>query len=148
MLVDGIFAIAAGFQAAQRQERSWPLFLEGVVDILAGIIAFFWPAITLLVLVFVVAFWAIVSGILLIAAPFGPPGRREWLLALGGILSVIFGVLSVIFGVLLLMAPITGALVLALWFGAYAVAFGVVMLIVAFRLRSQHRRAEHLARAA
>jgi Short repeat of unknown function (DUF308) len=73
MLVDGIFAIAAGFQAAQRQERSWPLFLKGVVDILAGTIAFFRPAITLLVLVFVVAFWAIVSGILLIAAAFHPP---------------------------------------------------------------------------
>jgi PAS domain S-box-containing protein len=63
MLVDGIFALIAGFRAARRHERSWPLFLEGVADILAGVIAFFWPGITLLVLVFLVGFWAIFSGV-------------------------------------------------------------------------------------
>jgi uncharacterized membrane protein HdeD (DUF308 family) len=74
-----------------------------VADILTGVIAFLWPAITLLVLVFLVAFWAIVSGILLIAAAFRSAGRREWLFALGSVLSVLFGVL--------LLAPITGAVV-------------------------------------
>src|ERR671910_2417211 len=54
LLVDGAFALIAGFRAARRDERSWPLFLEGVADIVAGVVAFFWPAITLLVLVFLV----------------------------------------------------------------------------------------------
>jgi uncharacterized membrane protein HdeD (DUF308 family) len=133
MLVDGVLAIAAGVQAARRHERSWPLFLEGVVDVAAGLIAFFWPAITLLVLVYVIGFWAILSGLLMIAAALRPPNRHEWLLALAGVLSVIFGSL-------LLIAPVAGAVVLAWWFGAYAFAFGIVLLILAFRLR---RRAGH-----
>jgi uncharacterized membrane protein HdeD (DUF308 family) len=141
MLVDGIFALIAGLRAASRHERSWPLFLEAAADIVAGVIAFFWPAITLLVLVFLVGFWAIFSGVMMIAAAIRPAGRREWLLALGGLLSVIFGIL-------VLIAPITGAVVLALWFGAYAVAFGIVLLILAFRLRRHGRRIEPVARTA
>ena len=90
LLVDGVFALIAGFRAARRHERSWPLFLEGVADIAAGLVAFFWPGIALLALVYLVAFWAIVSGVFLIATAFRPSGRREWLLALGGAISVIF----------------------------------------------------------
>jgi uncharacterized membrane protein HdeD (DUF308 family) len=141
LLVDGVFAIAAGVQAARQHERSWPLFLEGVADIVAGLIAFFWPAITLLALVYLTGFWAIVSGVLMIASAFRPPRRREWLLALAGALSVIFGVL-------ILFAPIAGAVVLAWWFGAYAFAFGVVLLILAFRLHRRARRPDAVARAA
>jgi uncharacterized membrane protein HdeD (DUF308 family) len=141
LLVDGVFALIAGFRAARRQERSWPLFLEGVADIAAGLVAFFWPGIALLALVYLVAFWAIVSGVFLIAMAFRPSGRREWLLALGGVISVIFGVL-------LVFAPIPGAVVLAWWFGAYALAFGIVLLIVAFRLRRQRERPEPVVHAA
>ena len=86
LLVDGAFAIAAGVQAARQHERSWPLFLEGVADIVAGLIAFFWPAITLLALVYLTGFWAIVSGVLMIASAFRPPRRHEWLLTLAGAL--------------------------------------------------------------
>jgi uncharacterized membrane protein HdeD (DUF308 family) len=132
MLVDGVLAIAAAVQAARRHERSWPLLLEGVADIAAGLIAFFWPAITLLVLVYVIGFWAIVSGILMIGSALRPPRRDEWLFVLAGILSMIFGGL-------ILIAPVVGAVVLAWWFGAYAFAFGIVLLILAFRLR----RPEH-----
>jgi uncharacterized membrane protein HdeD (DUF308 family) len=141
LLVDGVFALIAGFRAARRHERSWPLFLEGVADIAAGLVAFFWPGIALLALVYLVAFWAIVSGVFLIATAFRPSGRREWLLALGGAISVIFGVM-------LVFAPIPGAVVLAWWFGAYALAFGVVLLVGAFRLRRQRQHPEPLARAA
>lgn len=141
LLVDSAFALIAGFRAARRHERSWPLFLQALADIAAGLIAFLWPGIALLALVYLVAFWAIVTGAFLIATAFRPSGRRDWLLGLGGVVSVTFGVL-------LVFAPITGAVVLAWWFGAYALAFGIVLLIVAFRLRRQRQRTEPLARAA
>ena len=141
LLVDGAFALIAGFRSARRHERSWPLFLEGVANIAAGLVAFLWPGIALLALVYLVAFWAILSGVFLIATAFRPDAQREWLLALGGVISVIFGVL-------LVFAPIPGAVVLAWWFGAYALAFGIVLLISAFRSHHQRRRLVPSARAA
>ena len=58
----------------------------------------------------------------------------EWLLILGGIASVLFGVLITI-------APLAGALVIALWVGAYTLVFGVLLIALAFRLRSWEKAA-------
>jgi uncharacterized membrane protein HdeD (DUF308 family) len=89
-----------------------------------------WPAITLLVLVYIIAAWALVTGIFEIAAAIRLRHHvaGEWLLALVGLLSIIFGVL-------LFAAPGPGAIVLAWWMGAYIFVFGVMMLVLAFRLR-------------
>lgn len=127
-IADGIFAIIAAVRAAQKHER-WTLFLlEGVTGIIAGVLAFLWPTITLFVFVVLVAAWAIVSGALMLAAAFRlGPGR--WWFALGGAASLVYGALLVI-------APAIGALVLTWWIGAYALVFGIAMLIAAFRLRA------------
>ena len=66
MLVDGAFAIAAGIKAARNGERWGLLMVEGLVDIAAGVVAFIWPAITLVALVWLIAIWAIVSGALML----------------------------------------------------------------------------------
>jgi uncharacterized membrane protein HdeD (DUF308 family) len=133
MLVDGIFAIVAGVRAAQRHERWGTLILEGLANILAAAVAFLWPAITVLVFVYLIAGWSIVSGILLAAAAFRLEHGR-WLLALSGVMSVVFGVL-------LAVMPIAGAVVLTLWLGAYALIFGALLVGVAFRLKSQAGKA-------
>ena len=94
MFVDGVFAIISGIRAARSGESWGLLILEGVVDLAAGAIAVLWPAITLVVLVWIVAIWAIVSGALMLAAAFSlnlDYGR--WWLALGGIASTVFGIL-------------------------------------------------------
>jgi hypothetical protein len=61
-LVDGIFAIAAGIRGSGG--RRWLLLAEGVLGVLAGLVVFFWPDITALVLLYVIAAWAIFTGIL------------------------------------------------------------------------------------
>jgi uncharacterized membrane protein HdeD (DUF308 family) len=133
-VVDGIFAIVAAVRAAERHARWWSLALQGVVDIVAGIIAFVWPAVTVLVLLFLVAFWAIVTGVLEIAAAIRL--RREiqgeWLLILSGILSVVFG------GALLAV-PGAGLVVIIWWIGAYALVSGIVMITLAFKLRARRQ---------
>jgi uncharacterized membrane protein HdeD (DUF308 family) len=46
MLLDGILAIIAGVRAARRHDRWGWLIVEGVVDLVAGVIAVVWPLIT------------------------------------------------------------------------------------------------------
>jgi uncharacterized membrane protein HdeD (DUF308 family) len=129
-LADGVFNVIAFFRVASHH---WALLTEGVVGIIAGILTFVWPAITALVLLYLIAFWAIFTGLLEIIA--GIRLRKaiasEWLL-------LVMGVLSLLFGVFILFAPGAGALAIVLWIGAYALVFGTTLLVLAFRLRG-HR---------
>jgi uncharacterized membrane protein HdeD (DUF308 family) len=129
-LVDGIFNVTAAFRSASHH---WALLIEGVIGILAGILTFAWPAITAIALLYLIAFWAIFTGIFEIIA--GVRLRRaitnEWAL-------ILMGVLSLLFGILILFAPGAGALAIVLWIGVYALIFGVFLLVLAFRLRG-HR---------
>jgi uncharacterized membrane protein HdeD (DUF308 family) len=129
-LVDGIFNIIAFLRVASHH---WALLIEGLIGIIAGILTFTWPTITALALLYVIAFWAIFTGIFEIIA--GIRLRKvitnEWLLLLMGILSFLFGMF-------VLIAPGAGALAIVLWIGAYALVFGIILLVLAFRLRG-HR---------
>ena len=141
MLVDGVFAIVSGIKAARSGERWGLLILEGIVDLAAGVVAFLWPAITLVALIWIVAVWAVVSGVLMLSAAFTLNiDHGRWWLALGGIASVIFGILLVI-------EPLIGAVVLTLWIGAYALVFGVFLLVVAFQLHSRKEERDRRAPA-
>jgi len=136
MLVDGIFGIISAVRAIRRKEDRWGLLIfEGLLDIATGVVAFLWPALTVVAFVWLIAAWAIVSGGLMTAAGFRlniEHGR--WWLVLGGLLSLAYGVL-------LIITPLIGAVVFTWWLGAYAVVFGVALVIFSLKLRSrQHER--------
>ena len=129
LLVDGVFALVAGLRAAERHERWGALILEGIFDLVAGAIVVMWPGMTLVVFIYMAAFWAVVSGIALLFAAFRLHRQHgEWLMILAGLLSIAWGVLVALF-------PIAGIVIWAWWIGAYALVFGIAMLILAFRLR-------------
>jgi len=132
MLVDGIFAIVAAVRAAGREARWWLLLVEGVLGVLAGLVAFLLPGITALALLYLVAAWAIFTGILQIvgAVRLRREIEGEWALILGGVLSVIFGVL-------LAVLPGPGILALVWLIGAYAVVSGMLLIVLAFRVRNR-----------
>ncbi len=139
-LVDGIFALVAAVRAAERRGTWWPLVLEGILGIVAGVLTFIWPGITALVLLYLIAAWAILTGIAEIVAAVRL--RRvltgEWLLGLAGVVSIIFGVLLIVF-------PGAGALAVIWLIGAYALVFGIVLIVLGFRLRSwQHHPNERI----
>ena len=137
MLVDGIFAIVGAVRAAGRETRWWLLLVEGVLGVLAGLVAFLWPGITALALLYLVAAWAIVTGILQIvgAIRLRREIEGEWALILGGVLSVIFGLV-------LAVLPGSGILALVWLIGAYAVVSGVLLIVLAFRVRNNRDEAE------
>ncbi|HKA99287.1 MAG TPA: HdeD family acid-resistance protein [Methyloceanibacter sp.] len=142
MFVDGGFAIASAWKAARTGERWGLLIVEGIVDIAAGLVAVIWPAITMVALIWLVAIWAIVSGVLMLYAALSlNRDHGRWWLALGGIASLIFGVLLVI-------EPLIGAVVLTMWIGAYAIVFGGLLLVLAFQLHSRKEERERKAPAA
>lgn len=135
-LVDGIFSLIAAFAMRDRVERWWVMALEGVIGILAGIVVFVWPGVSALVLLYVIAIWAIITGILEIVAAIQL--RREisgeWLLGLAGLASIVFGVLAILF-------PGAGALAVIWLIAAYAILFGIVLVALAFRVRRLHQQA-------
>ncbi len=133
-LVDGVLTLLAAFRGGVQHRIV--MLVEGVVSVLAGLAAFVWPGLTALVLLYIIAFWAIVTGVLEIVAAIRV--RRAISNELG---LVIGGVLSVVFGVVLLIAPGAGALAVIFLIGAYAVVFGIALLGLAWRLREHHQTA-------
>ena len=131
-LVDGVMSLIGAVRAAEAHERWGVLILEGLVGIAAAAVTVMWPAITTIALVFVIAAWAVITGALEIGAAIylRKVISGEWLLIVGGIASVLFGLL-------LVMVPVIGAVVIALWVGAYAFIFGVLLLALGFKLRSR-----------
>jgi uncharacterized membrane protein HdeD (DUF308 family) len=131
VLVDGILGIWLAIDGRKEYEDWWVLLIWGLVGIGVGILTFMSPGITALALLFFIAAWAIATGVLEIVAAIrlGREIKGEWLLILGGLLSVIFGVL-------LVAQPGAGALALVWLIGAYAVIFGIVLVMLAFKTRS------------
>jgi uncharacterized membrane protein HdeD (DUF308 family) len=93
-LIDGIFAIIAAVTVHGEGRRWWALLLEGIVGIAAGALTLLWPNITVLVLLALIAVWAVVTGVLEIitAIELRRHIQGEWLLALSGILSILLGI--------------------------------------------------------
>jgi len=131
LVVDGVLALIAAVRAVHHHERWGMLLIEGVLNLVMGVIAAVFPAAAVLWFVLVTAAWALLSGAFMLAAAFSlHVTHGRWWLALGGIVSLLWGVM-------LIIAPLMGALVLTWWLGAYAIVFGVTMLVLAFQLRGR-----------
>jgi uncharacterized membrane protein HdeD (DUF308 family) len=128
-VVDGVINISLGFTHTGVHNR-WAYVLLGIVGIVAGVLTFFWPVITAFVLIMVIGAWAVVHGIFEIAAAIGLRRviRGEWLLALSGVVSILFGLVVFFF-------PLAGAIGIALVFGWYALIAGILLLALGIRMR-------------
>lgn len=128
-LVDGVFSLAAAVTKGPPAPRWW-LAIVGLLGIGAGIVTLMWPQVTGIALLYLIAAWAIVSGVFQIIGAFRlrKEIEDEWLLALSGLVSVVFGAL-------ILANPGAGALGVAFAIGAFAVLFGVLQIALSLRLK-------------
>lgn len=128
-LVDGVFAIIAAIKGGGPGPRWW-LALVGLCGVIIGLLTFFWPGVTALVLLVFIAAWAIIIGVFEIvgAIRLRKEIDNEWLL-------IASGVVSVIFGLILVAQPGTGALALLYIIGIYAIIYGILEIWLSLRLR-------------
>lgn len=127
-LVDGIAVGVTAFRAAPGTRT--PLVIQSVLAILLGLGALIWPLAFGIAAVFMIAVWAVVTGVaeIVTAVRLRAQISSEWLL-------IFVGALSVLIGALLFLQPMLGALTIVTVVGIYAIVFGVVMAIAGFRLR-------------
>lgn len=134
VLADGVINITGAWRASKASERWGAFLVEGLTGLVIAAVTFARPWVTAADLVYVVAAWAILTGLLEIASAMRMREyiAREWLLALTGALSLLFGV-----G--LLAASSLGTRGLATSIGIYAVVFGALMIALGFRIREWGR---------
>lgn len=134
-IIDGIVLVV---QSVRDKPEGWGWWLAmGVVSVLAGLVALFWPGITALALLYVIAFYAILFGITGIIGGI----RFRKVPESGWVWSVLAGVVAVLFGIVLLIFPGEGILSLIVLLGIYAILFGVLLIILAFQARSAAKKA-------
>ncbi len=142
-LANGIFTLGLAIRAPKGTPGTGTLVLLGLLGAAAGILTFFYPGVTALSLLWVVAFWAILTGAFEIAAAIQLRKQlsNEWALILSGILSVVFGGLVI-------ARPNAGVLSILWLIGTYAILYGVMLLTIAIKLRSLVSQARSAARLA
>jgi uncharacterized membrane protein HdeD (DUF308 family) len=125
----GVLAIIGAIHYA-RTDESWGLLaLEGLVSLLAAIVAVATPGLTVTLFLVLLASWAVLSGVLMLMAALNvDTAHGGWWLVLGGMAATLYGAT-------LIAAPTAAMLVLIWALGAYSVAFGIALIFFAFRLR-------------
>lgn len=128
--VDGVLALIGAFKNRTGNKRFWAMLLEGLAGIAIGVITLINPNLTAVSLLYVIATWAVITGVLEIitAIRFADEMDNEWLLGLGGVISVILGIL-------LALNPVSGILAVLWMIGAYAIVFGALMIVAGLRAR-------------
>jgi uncharacterized membrane protein HdeD (DUF308 family) len=136
-IADGVFALGAAVSSKGGEiAPRWWLALIGLAGILAGLLAFVWPAITAQVLLVFIASWAILTGALQIwgAIQLRKEIEVEWMLVLSGLLSIALGVA-------LLARPGVGALAVIWLIGSFAILVGCIYVSLALWLKKHKRQA-------
>jgi uncharacterized membrane protein HdeD (DUF308 family) len=127
VLADGIVEIGYAFAS-----QDWWMLIPGFLGIAIGLFSVFYLEITTISLPLVIGAWAVIRGVIdiITAIRLRKQISGEWLMILGGILSIIVGLAMAVF-------PVAGAVALAWMIGALFVSIGVIMIIDAFHIHSR-----------
>jgi len=137
-LIEGAFSLGVGLNLVAERQTSWvPFILGGLAGIAIGAVTFLHPGFTALTLVYVIAFWAIITGVFEFVGSLEMAGQLQgdWMLGLAGILSVAFGVLVA-------LDPRDGALSIIWIIGLYAILAGITRVVLAYRLNNGEKEAK------
>jgi uncharacterized membrane protein HdeD (DUF308 family) len=118
----------------ERLAKHWWVFVvRGVLAILFGIGAFFWPGITVAALILVFGAYALADGVFSLIAAFANRGTREgfpWALLLIGLVGIGAGIVTFLY-------PGLTALALLFFIATWNILRGIFEIVVAIRLRKE-----------
>jgi uncharacterized membrane protein HdeD (DUF308 family) len=136
-LIDGATNVWEGIQRRTKDRSWWLSVVEGIVSILAGVLALLFPVWAAATLVLLIAAWAIVTGVFEIVAAIRLRERikGEFWMGLAGLASILYGVVLFLF-------PAAGALAIVWLIGGFAIAFGAFLIVLGWRLRSVDQMAK------
>jgi uncharacterized membrane protein HdeD (DUF308 family) len=136
-VIDGIANITHAFRVRNRDKRWGWLLAQGILSVIAGVIAFIFPFAAAFVFgiwaLVIIGIYAIMMGIAGIpaAASVVDGGRK--------VFGFVVAILSILFGIAILViafaSPLSGISSLVWVIGVYAIIFGVVLIIAAIQAR-------------
>jgi uncharacterized membrane protein HdeD (DUF308 family) len=129
-LVSGIFNLVGMFSAG---DHWWVFLLKAIVGIAVGLLALFAPGALAFTAYWLIAIWAIISGIAELIGAIAYGGK------LGGgsaFLEAIGGIISIIFGVLLWTNVLAGAIAIVIILGIYGLIYGIFLIAFSLQARS------------
>lgn len=131
LFADGMLVLTTMFRGARDQRGWWPYFVEGMLSICVGMLAYLHPAFMKIALLALIGARSVIAGGVEVAAGISlrrAGVHRPWTFWLAGLASLAFGVF-------LIVRPASAALLLVVMAGLYAIVFGGTLLATAFRLR-------------
>jgi uncharacterized membrane protein HdeD (DUF308 family) len=134
-LLSGIVGVFAAIGAAGNQQPwGWRL-TTALLGILVGLAIMRWPGATAVVILYLVAFWLILGGVVGIVESFAAHRMvsHAWLLLLSSVVAILFGI------AMFAWPTVTLTLVVRL-IGIYAIVQGIVLCALAFQVRRSPER--------
>jgi uncharacterized membrane protein HdeD (DUF308 family) len=131
LLFDGLMGLAGALRAAEAQQRWTELVTEGILDLVTAILLFVWPAWSSISVLYVIAAWALATGVMEFLAAM----RLRQYIA-GELLLAFSGAASLILGALLIAVPLATTRTIAIWIATYALIFGILLIALGFRFRA------------
>jgi len=130
-LLDGLFALIVGIvNRPPHRDRGW-LIAEGIIGILAGMAILLAPMLAGVIIIYFIAFWALLTGILEIVFSIA-----EWKYIPGAWMILVTGIISVLLGVLILANGVAGAVLRVASGAVYLVLFGLLLMLLGFSLKN------------
>ena len=124
VIISGIINTGVGISSERTELPKWLLVTTGVLGILVGIFALITPLIIAMTITIFIAAWALVTGVsdlgLAISHKMTP---HRVLLAVSGIIGILFAIV-------LVLTPILGAYALVILLGIYALIFGFISIFL------------------
>jgi uncharacterized membrane protein HdeD (DUF308 family) len=130
-LLDGIFALIVGIiNKPPHRDRAW-LITEGIIGILAGIAILIAPLLAGVIIIYFIAFWALLTGILELVFSIA-----QWKYIPGAWMILVTGIISVLLGGLILANVVAGTVLLVVIMAVYLVIFGLLLMLLGFSLKN------------